>query len=287
MYNNLKSNITEEIKSNIGNKLLSKIIFTYKNLDKHEREVLQQLSPEYMTAYYAIYNKINTEAEAKNNIAWIKRTYYFLNDELKGWKELKHEWSEIYNKNLIDIRKKLGLSGNEILNAEQITNKEYDDLMYLKEKTDMCGKNVEYIEELFISLDDRLKECCKLIENISFNDFCSLIGINKVTASKNVKEDFDYCEDDYYPYYYSLLWWGIEDAREEDEWKSNRNGMPYFEICTESTMLQITKNKEAKKKVDDYMIYEMGLGNCMYTLKTNENGEKSMEKYYPPLKAIR
>jgi hypothetical protein len=105
--------------------------------------------------------------------------------------------------------------------------------------------------------------------------------------NKNLKEDYDYTKDGSFTYYYSLLWWGIEDGREEEGWKSNRNGMPYFDICTKTFLFELDRNKEVKKKVDDYLIYEMGLGNAMYTVKTNENGEQSIEKYYPPLKAIK
>lgn len=287
MYNNIKLIISEKTKNNIKDNLLAKIIFSYKNLTKAEREILQELNPEYMAAYYTIYNKINSEVEAQNSIAWIKRVYCFLWHELKGWKKLEHEWTEIHNKNLISIRKNLELSGDEILNEDQITKEEYENLMYLQEQIDMCVKNIEHIKGLFISLNNKLIECCKYIENISFDNFCSLIGINRVTALKNLKDDFDYTKDDYFPYYYSLLWWGIEDAREEDGWKSNRNGMPYFYLCTEAFIFELDRNKEAKKKVDDYLIYDMGLGSSMVTLKTNQNGEQSIEKYYPPLKAIK
>jgi hypothetical protein len=164
--------------------LLSRIIFTYKKLNKEEREILQNLSPEYVSAYYAIYSKINNESQAKNNIVWIKRAYCFLWDELKGWKNLKREWTEIYNKNLIAIRKGLGLDGDEVLNINDITKEEYDDLMYLKEQIDKSDKNKNYVEGLIIGLNEKLIECCKYIENISFEDFCSLVGINKVTADK-------------------------------------------------------------------------------------------------------
>ncbi|MDT8716989.1 hypothetical protein IAI10_09995 [Clostridium sp. 19966] len=287
MYNNIKLIISEKTKNNIKNNLFAKIIFSYKNLTKSEREILKKLNPDYMTAYYAIYNKINSEVEAQNNIAWIKRAYCFLNDELKSWKKLKYEWTEIHNKNLISIRKNLELSGDEILNEDQITKEEYEDLMYLQEQIDMCDESIEHIKGLFISLNNKLIECCKYIDNISFDNFCSLIGINRVTALKNLKDDFDYTKDGYFPYYYSLLWWGIEDAREEDGWKSNKNGMPYFYLCTEAFIFELDRNKEAKKKVDDYLIYDMGLGSSMVTLKTNQNGEQSIEKYYPPLKAIK
>ncbi|UZW12588.1 hypothetical protein OSC52_12050 [Clostridium pasteurianum] len=287
MYNNLKSTIPEETKNNIKNKLLSTIIFKHKNLTKLEIKSLKQLNPEYITAYYTLYSKINTEVEARNNIAWIKRVYYFFKDELKFWRELKHEWTETYNKNLIRIRKELGLNGEEILNIDQISEEEYDNLMYLQERIDMSDINAGHIEDLFITLNNKLMECCKYIENISFNDFCSLIGINKITAFKNLKDDFDYTKNDHFPYYYSLLWWGIEDDREEEGWKSNRNGMPYFYLCTEAFLFELDKNKEAKKKVDDYLIYDMGLGSSMYTLDTNQNGEQTIKKYYPPLKAIK
>ncbi|MBP2032724.1 hypothetical protein J2Z42_001398 [Clostridium algifaecis] len=287
MYNNIKLTISEKRKNDIKNNLLAKIIFSYKNLTKSEREILKKLNTDYMTVYYAIYNKINSEVEAQNNMAWIKRAYCFLNDELKSWKKLEHEWTEIHNKNLISIRKNLELSGDEILNEDQITKEEYEDLMYLQEQIDMCDKSIEHIKGLFISLNNKLIECCKYIENISFDNFCSLIGINRVTALKNLKDDFDYTKDDYFPYYYSLLWWGIEDAREEDGWKSNRNGMPYFYLCTEAFIFELDRNKEVKKKVDDYLIYDMGLGSSMVTLKTNQNGEQSIEKYYPPLKAVK
>ncbi|MCD2347410.1 hypothetical protein [Clostridium guangxiense] len=287
MYNNIKLTISEKTKNHIKNNLFAKIIFSYKNLTKAEREILQELNPEYMAAYYTIYNKINSEVEAQNSIAWIKRVYCFLWHELKGWKKLKREWTEIHNKNLITIRKDLELSGDEILNEDQITKEEYENLMYLQEQIDMCDKSIEHIKGLFISLNNKLIECCKYIENISFDNFCSLIGINRVTALKNIEDDSDYIKDGYFPYYYSLLWWGIEDAREEDSWKSNRNGMPYFYLCTEAFIFELDRNKEAKKKVDDYLIYDMGLGSSMVTLKTNQNGEQSIEKYYPPLKAIK
>lgn len=287
MYNKLKISISKVNKESLKDNLYAKIIFANKGLDKDSREVLSKVNPEYITAYYTIYNKINSEVDAQNNIAWIKRTYCFLWHELKGWKKLKREWTEIHNKNLITIRKDLELLGDEILNEDQITKEEYEDLMYLHEQINMCDKSIEHIKGLFISLNNKLIECCKYIENISFDNFCSLIGINRVTALKNLKDDFDYTKDGYFPYYYSLLWWGIEDAREEDDWKSNRNGMPYFYLCTEAFIFELDRNKEVKKKVDDYLIYDMGLGSSMVTLKTNQNGEQSIEKYYPPLKAIK
>ena len=287
MYNKLKISIPKANKESLKDNLYAKIIFTNKGLDKDSREVLSKVNPEYITAYYAIYNKINSEVEAQNNMAWIKRAYCFLNYELKAWKKLKYEWTEIHNKNLISIRKNLEILGDEILNEDQITKEEYEDLMYLQEQIDMCDKSIEHIKGLFISLNNKLIECCKYIENISFDNFCSLIGINRVTALKNIEDDSDYMKDGYFPYYYSLLWWGIEDAREEDGWKGNRNGMPYFYLCTEAFIFELDRNKEVKKKVDDYLIYDMGLGSSMVTLKTNQNGEQSIEKYYPPLKAIK
>ena len=159
MYNNIKLIISEKTKNNIKDNLLAKIILSYKNLTKAEREILQELNPEYMAAYYTIYNKINSEVEAQNSIAWIKRVYCFLWHELKGWKKLEHEWTEIHNKNLISIRKNLELSGDEILNEDQITKEEYENLMYLQEQIDMCVKNIEHIKGLFISLNNKLIEC--------------------------------------------------------------------------------------------------------------------------------
>lgn len=63
----------------------------------------------------------------------------------------------------------------------------------LRERIDRGNKN--YVKGLIIVLNEKLIKYCKYIENIYFEHFCSLVGINKVIVDKNLKEDYDYTKD--------------------------------------------------------------------------------------------
>ena len=51
-------------------------------------------------------------------------------------------------------------------------------------------------------------------------------------------------------------------------------------------MIFMDRNKEAKKKMDNYLMHDLGLAKHMLTIKEDENGNKTIEKYYPKLKAL-
>ena len=51
-------------------------------------------------------------------------------------------------------------------------------------------------------------------------------------------------------------------------------------------MILLSRNREMKEKVDDFILHEMGLIEHAVVVKEDEQGNKTIEKYYPPLKVL-
>lgn len=215
-----------------------------------------------------------TLQDCHNQLVWLKRcskrlvnVYYEAKQELD---KTKVEYNEFIKK--ISKNNDICMSEREKEIAFDYINT-IDNLEYL----------IEEIEKRIMRFDTRLNYICEIYdkEKLSLHDFCQLLGINHINAQQNIK--YELVQDDKY---YNHIFKGIEDAREIEGWKSNRNGIPLFDLVQANFMILLSRNREMKEKVDDFILHEMGLIEHAVVVKEDEQGNKTIEKYYPPLKVL-
>ena len=148
---------------------------------------------------------------------------------------------------------------------------------------DLAEKDLEASKDNIVDMNNKLEYICNYYDkiNLPLEEFASLCGVNYIDAKLNVRD-----EEREEHRHWTYLFNGIENAHEEEDWKSNRNGMPMFHFTIQNFMIVMERNKELKDKVDDYMMHRMGLSGSMMSLKTDEKGNQVLEKYYPPLKVL-
>lgn len=109
--------------------------------------------------------------------------------------------------------------------------------------------------------------------------------MNVETAKLNIRNEYDGEDIDHGHYKY--LFGGIENDRSDEGWKQNlSNHMPLFSLVQKNMVIFMNRNKELKQKMDDFIMHDMGLGQHMMVIKEDETGNKTLEKYYPSLRAI-
>jgi hypothetical protein len=216
-----------------------------------------------------------TLQDCHNQFAWLKRCSRSL---VNVYYEAKQELDKTkidYNKFIKKISKNdsIYMSDREKDIAFEYINS-IDNLEYL----------IEQIEERIIRFDTRLAYICQFYdrEKLSLHDFCQLLGINYINAQQNIKDEL--AHDDKY---YNHIFKGIEDDGEIEGWKSNRNGMPLFDLVHANFMILLSKNKDMKEKVDDFIMHDLGLAEHMVKINIDDQGNEVVEKYYPPLKVLK
>jgi len=236
-------------------KIIKRLIFRAKIKNKNTIENLYNADFEDVLMLYVDSLPLpKTLQECNNQLVWLKRCSKNL---INTYYEAKHE----LDKTKVEYNKFI----------KKISN--IDNLEYL----------IEQIEERIIRFDTRLAYICQFYdkEKLSLHDFCQLLGINYINAQQNIKDEL--VHDDKY---YNHIFKGIEDDREIEGWKSNRNGMPLFDLVQANFMILLSRNREMKEKVDDFILHEMGLIEHAVVVKEDEHGNKTIEKYYPPLKVL-
>lgn len=272
-----RNHITDMIiRENFKDKIIKRIIFRAKIKNKELIENLYNADFEDVLMLYVDSLPLpKTLQECHNQLVWLKRCSRIL---INVYHEARHELNETkigYNKFIKKISKNdsIYMSDREKDIAFEYINS-IDNLEYL----------IEQIEERIIRFDTRLAYICQFYdkEKLSLHDFCQLLGINYINAQQNIKDEL--VQDDTY---YNHIFKGIEDSREDESWKSNRNGMPLFDLVHANFMILLSRNKEMKEKVDDFLLYDLGLAEHMVKVNVNDEGNKVVEKYYPPLKVLK
>lgn len=256
-------------------KIIKRLIFRAKIKNKNTIENLYNADFEDVLMLYVDSLPLpKTLQECHNQLVWLKRCSRIL---INVYHEARHELNETkigYNKFIKKISKNdsIYMSDREKDIAFEYINS-IDNLEYL----------IEQIEERIIRFDTRLAYICQFYdkEKLSLHDFCQLLGINYINAQQNIKDEL--VQDDTY---YNHIFKGIEDSREDESWKSNRNGMPLFDLVQANFMILLSRNREMKEKVDDFILHEMGLIEHAVIVKEDEQGNKTIEKYYPPLQVL-
>ena len=260
----------------LKDKIIKRLIFKTKIKSKNTIENLYNADFEDVLMLYVDSLPLpKTLQECHNQLVWLKRCSKSL---INTYYEAKHELDKTkveYNKFIKKISKNdsIYMSDREKDIAFEYINS-IDNLEYL----------IEEIEKRIMRFDTRLNYICEIYdeEKLSLHDFCQLLGINYINAQQNIKDEL--VHDDKY---YNHIFKGIEDAREIEGWKSNRNGMPLFDLTQANFMILLSKNKKMKEKVDDFLLHDLRLAQHMVKVNVDDEGNETTEKYYPPLKVLK
>ena len=262
-------------KQQFKEKLINKMVFIHKIKDKNIINNLMDSDFEEITLLHTQMLPLpKTLKEYHNQFIWIKRHCDYVTKSKAEYSRKLHKFKDDYSKFIKETGAK---------NISDFTPEQYKFYELLLTLIDLAEKDLEVSKDNIIDLNNKLEYICDYYDkiNLPLSEFASLCGINYVNAKINTE---DINMEDYK--HWSYLFHGIEDANEEDGWKSNRNGMPIFHLTTMNFIIMMERNKELKVKVDDYIHHTMGLAGSMMTLKTDEDGNQTMEKYYPPLKVL-
>lgn len=63
--------------------------------------------------------------------------------------------------------------------------------------------------------------------------------------------------------------------------------MPLFHLIHENIIMFMNQNKELKQKMDDFIMHDMGMAEHAMVMKEDYEGNKTLEKYYPPLRIMK
>ncbi|KEH92847.1 hypothetical protein Z962_11370 [Clostridium botulinum C/D str. BKT12695] len=263
----------QELKEKIINNLIFKndVVKKMVTKDRSNLDYLHKKSIKDLIELRALFdNEPSTLQEANATMVCIKRTIPYL---IKNYRQMKHiakEWYKCY------------------IDADRTGV--IEDIEKCIENTNESIKYLELLQNNIKQLYWQVERLCEFYakQNITLEYFCSVIGVNVNLAKLNIQDHKEYIEK-HENYYLQLLNWGVEDAREEKEWKSNRNGMPFHDLCKEYVLVLMDSDKEIKEKIHnkfmDEFVYKGGLKT--YTVEENEDGEKEIKENYPELKIIK
>ena len=266
-------------KQQFKEKLINKMVFILKLKDKNTIENLNTLDLDDITLLYTKFLPIPDNLQQCNShFVWIKRHCKVVIKAESECSSLLHKLQESYKKFI----KETGVKNTNDFNQEQL-----EKYKYFIESIDYVEKDLKHYQDDIVYLNNKLEYICDYYDKIDLPllEFASLCGVNYIDAKLNTEkyDKEDRCRDHRH---WSYLFHGIENAHEEEGWKSNRNGMPLMDLAFQNFLIIMDRNKEIKDKVDNYMMHTMGLAGSMMTLKEDEEGNQTLEKYYPPLKVI-
>ena len=260
-------------------KLVNKMVFTHKIKDKDTINNLISLDLNDITLLYTKFlPKPVTLKQCNSHFVWIKRHCKVVIKAERECSSLLHKLQESYKKFI----KETGVKNTNDFNQEQL-----EKYKYFIESIDYVEKDLKHYQDDIVYLNNKLEYICDYYDKIDLPllEFASLCGVNYIDAKLNT-EKYDKEDRGRDHRHWTYIFHGIENAHEEEGWKSNRNGMPLMDLAFQNFLIIMDRNKEIKDKVDNYMMHTMGLAGSMMTLKEDEEGNQTLEKYYPPLKVI-
>jgi hypothetical protein len=219
-----------------------------------------------------------TLKDCNNQFSWIKKYSNYLLDKYHNSKSELGSITEKYKKFIRES------NATSTYDFSKIELELYES--YIRE-IDLLEKLVNLYQEMIMRYHSRIDMICKIYNDkkIDLIYFSQLIGQNPILAKKNIQIYIDNTDKNTF---YDYLFWGIENDQSEEGWKSNKsNGMPLFHLIHTNFIILMDRNKEVKQKVRDFTMHEMGMADAMVTIKEDEDGNKTVEKYYPPLKILK
>ena len=258
-------------------KIVNRIVFKTKITDKKTIQSMNNIVLEDVMFYYI--DKMDNPTslmECHNQFTWIRK---FAMPLIKKKSEHSSYLREIQDKY------KEFIKITRATNISDFSPEQYDLYeLYLK-TIKQYEIIVKMFEDMIIRCSFKIEDICEFYDKykLPFNDFCQLININPIIAKQNIREEDD---DEKEHKHYKYLFGGIESDRSDDEWKQNKsNDMPLFHLVHKNFILMLNRNRDLKEKVNN-KIMDMGFAEHAMVLKEDENGNKTLEKYYPPLRVV-
>jgi len=263
-------------KQEYQSKIVNRIIFKSKITDKNTIESMNNITLEEVMFYYIdTLPKPTTLQQCHDQIAWFRKYSMALIKKLFEHSDYLTKTQDKYKKFIKDTG---------AANTADFTQEQYDLYeLYLKTIKHYEGTE-KMLEDMIIRYSYRLADICDIYdkENLDFHLFCQLLNMNPISAKQNILRE----PEDRKHYHY--IFFGLENDGSNPEWKQNKsNDMPLFNLLHESLILFMGRNKGLKDKISDFFLHDMGLAEHCVTLKTDEDGNKTVEKYYPKLKALK
>jgi len=259
-------------------KIVNRLIFINKIKDADTIDNLKNAEFEAIMLYYIQSQSLPVTAMDYNSqFVWIKKyASYAIEQEINASKRLRNT-EETYKKFL----RETGAKTTSDFNQEQL-----EKYKLMVDMIDSSKRIVDLYQQRIMIINEKLEYICDYYDriNLPFHDFVGLCGLNERNAKLSIRHYKDKENR-----YYKFLFLGIEDdhGHEKDGWKSNRFGMPLQDLVFENFLFTLDRNKEAKEKVHNYLMHDMGFASAAMTLTEDEEGNMVAEKYYPPLKAMK
>lgn len=257
-------------------KIINRLLFIYKIKDRESIDLYSGTNFKTVLFHYIQTLSLPTRPKEYNNqFVWIK---------LIADHALQLEREESNRLNQAKETYKKFLKDNKIETLQDLSEEQYRTYTLLLETIENSQKLLEIYQKQILIIHHRLEYICNYYDKVAidFHEFVGLCGLNMVNATKSIREDKGK-ENKHWSYLFN----GIEDAHEEEGWKSNRNGMPLQNFVFEAFLIAMDLNKEAKQKMEDFILHDMGFAKYAKTIKEDKNGNQVLQKYYPPLKAIK
>lgn len=164
---------------------------------------------------------------------------------------------------------------------------------YLLEECREHKRKLGPYTDLMVMIYARLEHICKLYDEVDLpmKEFIQVAGLNEGDV-KTFFNKYFYGIHKGMSNYMSYLNDGIESERTKynEGFKWNRNGMPLFDLTTSFLIdYVIPKYKEQVGEKQYYDEFSNLFDNQLpiYTLKEDEDGNKTLEQYYPRPKLIK
>ena len=258
-------------------KIVNSIVFKTKITDKKTIQSMNNIALEDVMFYYI--DKMDNPTslqECHNQFSWIRKYAMPLIKKKGEHVSYLREIQEKY-KEFIKIA--------EETNISDFSPEQYDLYeLYLK-TIKQYEIIVKMFEDMIIRCSFKIEDICEFYDkhNLSFHDFCQLINMNPIVAKQNIRDEDD---DEKEHRHYKYLFGGIENDRSDDGWKQNKsNDMPLFHLVHKNFILMLNRNKDLKEKVNN-KIMDMGFAEHAMVMKEDAEGNKTLEKYYPPLRVV-
>jgi len=258
-------------------KIVNSIVFKTKITDKKTIQSMNNIALNDVMFYYIDKMDNPTDLQSCHNQFALIRKFAMPLIKKKG--EHSSYLREIQDK----YKEFIKITG--ALNTSDFTTEQYDLYeLYLK-TIKQYEIIVKMFEDMIIRCSFKIEDICEFYDkhNLSFHDFCQLINMNPIIAKQNIRDEDD---DEKEHKHYKYLFGGIENDRSDDEWKQNKsNDMPMFHLVHKNFILMLNRNKDLKEKVNN-KIMDMGFAEHAMVMKEDANGNKTFEKYYPPLRVV-
>jgi len=256
-------------------KIVNSIVFKTKIISRNTIDSMNNITlDEVIFHYIDIMEVPTTIQQCHNQITWFRKYSMALIKKL-------FEHSDYLNK--IQDKYKKFIKDTGVTNISDFSPQQYDLYeSYLKTINHYQGTE-KMLEDMIIRYSYKLADICDIYdkENLDFHSFCQILNMNPISVKQNILGELKDRK------HYHYIFRGIENDGSNPEWKQNKsNDMPLFNLLHEALILFMGRNKGLKDKMSDFFLHDMGFAEHAMVIKEDADGNKTLEKYYHPLRVV-